>query len=316
MMSAMLDYSPWFIILNPVSGGGRARRRWPQLASALTRHGIAHESAVTSHAGHAVQLAQQAIVRGHRRLLALGGDGSFNELINGLFSQALVPLDKLLAGVAPLGTGNDWAHAMEVPNDPELLAAAMARGKERRVDLGVAEVSAAAGGKPGRFAFHNNAGAGINAEALRLTPRGGPRAPAYLVGLARALMRYKAPQFEVAVDGRLRAGRYLIVLAAIGNSYGAGMRLAPGAQIDDGLFDLVLVEAMPISAVLRRLPMLFNGRLQADPAVQMVRCRSVTIRTTPACGIEADGQDIGTAPVTLTMQPGMLNVLDCRPSAE
>ena len=184
------------------------------------------------------------------------------------------------------------------------------------MDLGIAEARGAIGDAPRRLAFHNNAGAGINAEALRLTPRGGPRALAYLVGLARALMRYRAPQFEVSVDGRLRSGRYLIALAANGRYYGAGMRLAPGAQVDDGFFDLALVETMSVPGALRRLPKLFNGKLATDPAVQMVRCRSVTIHATPACGIEVDGQDFGSTPVTLTLQPGALNVLDCRPSAE
>jgi YegS/Rv2252/BmrU family lipid kinase len=316
MMAIMLEPSRWFVIINPVSGGGRARRRWPELAAALARHGIQHDGAVTSRAGHAVQLAQQAIASGHRRLLALGGDGSFNELINGLVAQQEVPLETLLAAVAPLGTGNDWARTMQVPDDPELLAAAMARGRSRRVDLGIAEARGATGDAPRQLAFHNNAGAGINAEALRLAPRGGPRALAYLVGLARALVHYKAPQFEVSVDGRLRSGRYLIALAANGRYYGAGMRLAPGAQIDDGFFDLALVETMSVPGALRRLPKLFNGKLATDPAVQMVRCRSVTIHATPPCGIEVDGQDFGSTPVTLTLRPGALHVLDCRPSAE
>jgi len=312
----MSESSRWFVVVNPVSGGGRARRRWPLLSAALDRHGIEYESAVTSSAGHAVELAQQAIARGHRRLLALGGDGSFNELVNGLVAQRQVPLEQLLAAVAPLGTGNDWARAMQVPDSPDLLAKAMLRSRSRRVDLGIAEIPAVDGNPARRLAFHNNAGAGINAEALRFTPRSGPRALAYLIGLVRALMRFQAPHFEVSADGRLQAGRYLIALAAIGSYYGAGMRLAPSAQADDGYFDLVLVETMSILGALRRLPKLFNGRLQGDPAVHTVRCRAVTIRATPACGVEADGQDIGSTPVTLELQRAALHVLDCRPSAE
>ena len=316
MMPVMSEASRWFVIVNPVSGGGRARRRWPELAAILDRHGIEYESAITAQSGHAVELAQQAITRGHRRLLAMGGDGSFNELVNGLFAQQQVPLEQLLAAVAPLGTGNDWARAMQVPDDPELLVKAMLRARSRKVDVGLAEAPAAAGGRPRRLAFHNNAGAGINAEALRLTPRGGPRALAYLVGLVRALMRFKAPQFELSIDGRLRSGRYLIALAAIGNSYGAGMRLAPGALADDGYFDLALIEPLSIAAALRRLPRLFNGKLAGDPAIEVMRCRRVSLSTAPPCGIEIDGQDFGQTPLTLSIQPGALNVLDCRPSAE
>ncbi len=316
MMAFMPESSRWFIIVNPVSGGGRARRDWPQLAAALDRHGIAHESGVTSSAGHAVWLAQQAIASGHRRLLALGGDGSFNELVNGLLAQDEVPLAELLVSVAPLGTGNDWAHAMQVPDDPDLLAAAMARGKNRRVDLGIAETPAAVGVAPRRHAFHNVAGAGLDAEVLRHTPRGGPRALAYLIGLARVLTRYRAPRFELTADGQSRSGRYWIALAAIGPYCGGGMRLAPDAQADDGFFDLVMIEPMSLAGAISRLPRLFNGRLAGDPAVQVLRCRSATIRAEPACGVEIDGQDFGSTPVMLTLLPGALNVLDCRASAE
>lgn len=316
MMAVMSESARWFVVVNPVSGAGRALRRWPLLSAALDRHGVEYESAITSQAGHAIELAQRAIAQGHRRLLALGGDGSFNELVNGLFAQQQVPLERLLAAVAPLGTGNDWARTMQVPDDPELLARAMLRGRSRRVDLGVVEVHEAPGSPARRSAFHNNAGAGINAEALRLTPRGGPRALAYLIGLTRALMHYRAPQFEVSIDGRLRSGRYLIALAAIGSHYGAGMRLAPRAQADDGYFDLVMIEPLSIAGALRRVPKLFNGRLEGDPAVHVQRCQTVAIRATPACGVEVDGQDFGSTPVSLTLKHGALTVLDCRASAE
>lgn len=315
-MAAMPDPSRWFVIVNPVSGGGRARRRWPQLAAALDRRGVLHESVVTSAAGDAALLARQAIGRGHRRLLALGGDGSFNELVNGLFAQPEVPPDQILAAVAPLGTGNDWAHAMQVPDDPDLLAVALVRGRSRLVDLGIAESVVAAPGATGRLAFHNVAGAGLDAEVLRHTPRGGPRALAYLVGLARALLRYRAPQFELTADGRNWSGRYWIALAAIGPYCGGGMRLAPGAQADDGYLDLVTIEPLSLAATIARLPKLFNGRLADDPAVRTLRCRSLTIRSEPPCGVEVDGQSFGMTPLTVRILPAALRVLDCRPSPE
>jgi diacylglycerol kinase family enzyme len=94
------------------------------------------------------------------------------------------------------------------------------------------------------------------------------------------------------------------------------MRLAPDAQADDGFFDLVTIEPMSIAAAIRRLPGLFNGRLAGDPSVHVLRCRSATIRAEPPCGVEIDGQNFGTTPVTVTLLPGALNVLDCRASAE
>jgi YegS/Rv2252/BmrU family lipid kinase len=311
-MPAMPDPTGWFIIVNSVSGGGRARRRWPRLRAALQRLDIAHQSVTTSSPGEAIPLARDAIARGHRRLLALGGDGSFNELVNGALAQDRVPLGQLLVSVAPLGTGNDWARAMQVPDDVDALAAAMSRTSSRHADLGVAQAPSATGALPARQAFHNVAGAGLDAEVLRGTPRGGPRLLAYLVGLARALARYRAPQFALTVDGRSQSGRYWIALAAIGPSCGGGMRLAPAASLDDGYFDLVTIEPMPLRRLIRNLPRLFDGRLTGDSAVRQQRCRSVTIESDPPCGVELDGDVFGATPMTFSLAPGALTVLDCR----
>lgn len=311
-MSAMPNPTRWFVVVNPMAGGGRAHRRWPRLAAALQRCGIEFDCATTSAAGDAVRLAEEAIGRGHRRLLALGGDGAFNELVNGLLMQRVVPSGQLLASVAPLGTGNDWARAMLVPHDPDALAAAMARGRTRRVDLGVAQAEGGGGAESRRLVFHNAAGAGLDAEVLRLAARVGPRALAYLVGLARALVRFRAPQFELVVDGRSRSGCYWIALAAIGPDCGGGMRLAPAALLDDGCFEFVTIEPMPLAAAIARSPGLFDGRLAGDRAVRIQRCRTVTIHAHPPCGVQVDGQFFGPTPVTFSVLPDALSVLDCR----
>lgn len=315
-MAAMPDPSRWFIVINPVSGGGRARRHWPKLEAALARRGVAHESVITSSAGHAARLVQDAARRGYRRLLAVGGDGTLNELVNGLLEQREVPLDRFLVSVAPLGTGNDWARAMQVPDDPDELAAAMARGLSRPVDLGIAELSNMTGGAARRLAFHNVAGAGLDAEVLGHTPAAGPRVLAYLLGLARTLGRFRAPQFELTVDGVTHNGRFWIALAAVGPYCGGGMRLAPDARLDDGYLDLVTIEPMSITRAIASLPRLFNGKLASDPAVRMMRCRSVTIRSDPPCGVELDGQSCGTTPLSLGVMPAALTALDCRGLAE
>jgi len=301
----------WFVIANPASGGGRAERDWPRLAAALARRGIAHEFACTRGPGDATPLAAAALAAGHRRLLALGGDGTFNELVNGLFAERPPPPD-CIAAVAARGTGNDWARAMEVPDDPDRLADCMARGALRRVDLGLAEES---DGRR-RVYFHNVAGAGLDAEVLDRTPRRGPRALAYLTGLARTIARYRSPRFSIRADGRGIEGEFWLASIAIGPRCGGGMRLAPRAVIDDGWFDLVLVDKLSLAGALARLPKLFDGRLDGDPAFRITRCRSVAIDADPACGVQADGQSAGRTPVTLRLLPGALGALDCRRSAE
>ncbi len=311
MMARMADAKCWFIIANPVSGAGRARRYLPLLCAALDRRAIAWRCHVTAGPGDAATQAAHAFSAGHRRLLALGGDGTLNELINGLYGRDPAAPAQCLVAAAALGTGNDWAGTLRFPDDPDRLAAAMAGGRGRRVDLGLA---ADAAGR--RSVFHTVAGAGLDAEVIRRTPRRGPRAFAYGVGLLRTVARFQAPQFEVTVDGARDAGRYWLVLAANGPRCGGGMRLAPAAAPDDGLLDVLTVAPMPLGRALARFPRLFDGRLAGDPAFRVRPGRSATIRSTPPCEVELDGETWGTTPIELAVLPGALQALDCRGSAE
>jgi diacylglycerol kinase (ATP) len=306
MIEAMIDPRAWYIVVNPASGAGRAARLRPRLVAALERAGVAHRCVESAGPGDTERLVAGAVRAGSRRLLAVGGDGTFNELVNGLFASGIPPRECLVA-VAAGGTGNDWARAMGIPDEPGSLAACLARAASRPADVGIAVDAAGR-----RAAFHNVAGAGIDAEVIRLTPRRGPRAAAYLYGLARALARFRAPRFELVVDGRATAGDFLLVLAAIGPRCGGGMRLAPAARPDDGWLDLLTLEPMGPVRAIARLPKLFDGRLARDPAFRTVRCRALTIAAVPPCGVELDGQPFGWTPVALSILPGALAVLDCR----
>lgn len=306
-MAAVIDPAAWFIVVNPASGGGRAARLAPRLAAALERAGTTFTCAASTAPGDVQRLAARAAERGFRRLLAVGGDGTLNELLNGLCASGM-PLRDFLVAAAAGGTGNDWSRAMETPDDAVRLAACMARPAARATDIGVA-----VDGAGRRAAFHNVAGAGLDAEVIRRTPRAGPRAVAYLAGLVRALLAFRPPAFEVVADGHAASGRYLIALASIGPRCGGGMRLTPGAVVDDGWLDLLLLDPLTLPGALARLPRLFDGRLSGDPAFHVRRCRSATIASDPPCSVELDGQLFGTTPVTVTILPGAIMALDCRP---
>ena len=309
MMTTVIDPAAWFIVVNPASGGGRAARLAPQLAAALERAQVRFEIAASAAPGDAARQFARAAAAGHRRLLAVGGDGTLNELVNGLLESTVPPRECLVAAAAG-GTGNDWSREMRVPDDPDALARCMARAAGRPADVGIATGD---GGR--RQAFHNVAGAGLDAEVIRRTPRRGPRSTAYLAGVLRTLAAFRAPAFEVSADGVALGGRYLLALASIGPRCGGGMRLTPAARADDGLFDLLLLDPLTLAGALARLPKLFDGRLAGDPAFHVTRCRTVTIAAEPPCGVELDGQLFGATPLTVTIEQGALNALDCRAAA-
>ena len=309
MMTTMIDRDAWYVVVNPASGAGRAARFQPRLVAALERLQLPFDCVETAGPGHAECLFADAARGGRRRLLAVGGDGTFNELVNGLLASGVPPRD-CIVGVAAGGTGNDWSRAMEVPDDPDGLAACMARAASRRADIGIAVDDTGR-----RSAFHNVAGAGLDAEVIRRTPLRGPRAAAYLVGLVRALLASRPPHFELRVDGLPAGGRFLLVLASIGPRCGGGMRLTPGAAADDGWLDLLMLDPISLSGALARLPKLFDGRLAGDPAFHVRRCRNATIESDPPAGVELDGQLFGSTPVTVEVLPGALAALDCRQQA-
>ncbi len=308
MMTTVIDPDAWFIVFNPASGGGRAARFRPHLLAALESSGLPHHCVESAAPGDATSRFAQAAVEGFRSLLAVGGDGTLNELVNGLLGSG-VPSRECLVAAAAGGTGNDWSRAMEIPDDADVLVSCMARARSRAADIGIAEDA-----KGNRIAFHNVTGAGLDAEVIRHTPRGAPPAAAYLLGLVRTLATFRAPRFEIAVDGNQVRGRFLLVLASIGPRCGGGMRLTPDAVVDDGWLDLLTVDPLGPAAALARLPKLFDGRLGGDPAFHVVRCRTVEIRSDPPCGVEVDGQLFGSTPVKVTIQPGALRALDCRPA--
>ncbi|MBX3703029.1 MAG: diacylglycerol kinase family lipid kinase [Steroidobacteraceae bacterium] len=304
----------WFVVVNPASGGGTAARRWPLLARELGRRGLRFRAVETASPGHAAVLARDAVEAGARRLLAVGGDGTLHELVNGLRAQDRVPSADVTVAAAPQGSGNDWARTHGMPRDPARLAGAMAAGATRPLDLGLATCVAADGSGPRTAAFHNAAGAGLDAAVVRATSARGPRTIAYAVALVRALARFRAPGFTVTAAGQCRDAHLLTVIAAIGPDCGGGMRLAPGARPDDGLLELVTVADLPLVRALALAPGLWSGRAAADPAFHRLRCDRARITSAPACEVEADGQLIGRTPLEVAIVPGGLTALDCRPA--
>ncbi|MCX7057832.1 MAG: diacylglycerol kinase family protein [Proteobacteria bacterium] len=217
----------WLAILNPAAGRGRAARSWPRYAAALAARGINIELQTTSGPGEATRLAREAIAAGQSRILAIGGDGTLHEVLNGLIGA---PTRATLA-LAPCGTGNDWARGRAIPRRPAPFAAMLAAGRTLAHDVGAIEY-VADNGLQTRY-FINLAGVGYDAYVLEQLPRRGPRALAYLTAVAAGLIRYRPPLTQIAAAGERLSGRYFATFAALGRYAGGGMQFAPRARPDD-----------------------------------------------------------------------------------
>lgn len=293
----------WLVIANPISGQGRAMHHRHEIEAVLQRHGVAFELVVSEHPGHATELVARAVEGGCRRILAVGGDGTVNECANGIFRQRAAPTDEVVLGVMPIGTGNDWARGLRMPKDYAEVAALMAQGSHRLHDVGVAEF-----GDGSRRHFINVAGLGFDAHVVASLPDRTLGPMAYLVGLAKGLLSYDAVSLGLTFADRKVEARAFVLFFAIGRYCGSGMNVAPRAEVDDGLFDVTLVQALSRWEVLKSLRKLFDGTLLDHPKVIALREAQARVDAGPV-PVEADGELIGHAPVRFTLLPRALRVL-------
>ena len=307
-MAAPAAERRWLAILNPAAGGGHARRVWPRLAAALAAAGVAAEAVETRGPGDATTLVARAFERGTRRFLAVGGDGTLNEVVNGLGTGG----ERAAVAVAPLGTGNDWARGLGVPCGARALARMLKA--ERRVPHDLGRIEYTLGGRRGTRHFLNVAGLGYDADVLGRLGTRGPRSLRYLWAVVAGLARYEAPVCVIDCDGTRIEARLLVAFAAIGRYCGGGLKIAPAAEPGDGLLELAAVRAIPPLAALVRVPKLYLGTLAGDSAAITARAARILIETDRPTGVEADGQLLGLAPACIDVQREAIDaIVPCDP---
>jgi diacylglycerol kinase (ATP) len=282
-------------IVNPVAG---RRAGVHALDRVRARFGLvrAWDLVFSERPGHARELARAA-VNDYARVVAVGGDGTVGEVANGL-AQTRTAL-----AVIPAGTGNDVARNLNIPRDPIAAAQLALTGTPRPIDLGEVTTSTTT------LYFINIAGFGFDAEVAwrvnRLPKVGGGTLP-YVAGVLGTLFQYRAPLIRLRLDSRAVEAR--IFLVAVGNcaSYAGGMRIVPDAQPDDGLFDVCVVKNLSSFEVVRILPSLYSGGHVRHPAVEIVRCRDITVDAPGRVLCQADGELVGALPARFRLRPAAL----------
>lgn len=288
------------MVVNPAAGAGRTERQWPALRDDLMRLGVAFDCAVTTGPGDAERCARAAAGRGAALVVAVGGDGTLNEVVNGVADTAGVTV-----GLVATGRGRDAARNLGVPRDPREAVRRLATGSEVRLDLGLAEWD---DGR--RRYFVNVAGVGFDADvARRARDRSGAGTLPYVMAVLAALRAHRPVPGDVAVNGVPRwTGPLTAAVVANGAHYGGGMRIAPGADPADGLLDLVVLGAFGRLELLRWLPSVYRGGHVAHPNVRQQPVTRVRIAADVLLPTHLDGESGFPSPVTLSVRPGALHL--------
>src|SRR6266851_3520508 len=301
---SILRESTVTVFVNSAAGGGRARFYLTRIQKLFASLHIHAQFVITKSALELESSARNAISQGRRVLFAMGGDGTFQALANAAFGA------EVLLGVLPVGGGNDFAAALGLPVDPLKAAAVILQGEPRFVDL--LRVRTA----EGRIRLYaGGGGIGLDAEAARYasgTYRRFPGRSRYIASALRALVGFVP--FEVRVDFPgsdliPHEGKALLVAALNTPSYGAGLRLAPGATINDGLVHVVLIEDIGTIGVLRLLPRLMGSGELRTPRVKRWQVRKVRLTTPKPTMFHGDGEILGSTPVEIEVVPRALRVL-------
>jgi diacylglycerol kinase (ATP) len=304
------------VIVNPASAGGATGRAWPALASELRRHFGAFAVAFTERGGEAVEIAGREARGGRSFVIACGGDGTISEVANGIL-RAGVGTE---LGVLPSGTGGDFRRTLDVPARAADAARSLREGKTRALDAGRVRVTNERGEEEPKF-FLNVASFGMGGEVIRRVKsrEGLPAGAARLLGgrlsfAAAALqsaLTFEKPSVRVSLDGgaesQLTVANFCV---ANGRYFGGGMKIAPKALLDDGLFDVVAVGDVSAATVLTNSYRLYLGTHLGMHEVNHARARRVTAR--PASGeevkLEVDGELVGRLPAEFEILPGALRV--------
>jgi YegS/Rv2252/BmrU family lipid kinase len=286
-------------IVNPTAGGSAGAAALLQVARPIREAGAELQTAYSSSLDHARDLARQAGERG-RVVLAVGGDG-----IAGGIGGALSGTGTLF-GLVPAGRGNDFARALGLPADPAALARVLLDHPPRQVDT--IEVESAV--HP-RTVVLGSVYAGVDALANRYADharllRG---AASYYAGGLRAVATWRAATFRVTVDGEEHTHRGYTVVAANSAYYGSGRMIAPGARIDDGLLDVVLIRSVSRLLFFAIMNELKSGTHVGRPGVRVLRGREIRVEADRAVPYGADGEVEAVLPVTARVLPGALTML-------
>jgi diacylglycerol kinase (ATP) len=292
--------SPVVLLVNPTSGRGRGGRLAPEAARRLNERGIDTVVVVGTSAAETEALARKAVSEAPPAVVAVGGDGTVNTVLQAV-AGTTIPF-----GIIPVGTGDDNARTLGIPlGNPAAAADVVADGHTRVVDLATVTTDA---GDHRWFLGVLSSGfdSNVNERANRISwPKGQAR---YFVSILGELRTFRPVPYHLVVDGTPIDGKGMLVSVGNGISYGGGMKVCPGAVVDDGLLDLTWLHEVGKATFLKVFPSVYKGTHVEHPSVDTLRGRHIRIEA-PGQVAYADGERIGPLPIDVEVHPSALTVL-------
>ena len=317
----------WLVVVNVFAASRKAGSVWKKAAVMLEEAGVSYKPKFTGGKYNASELARLAAVAGYRKFVAVGGDGTIHDVLNGIaefvYSDASqgVTLSDFILGVLPVGSGNDWVKSTGVPRDVKAAVRLIAEGTTGRQDVVKVSVLDCPADEPAEPAvvsyMANIGGVGLDARVCEIVNRkkeqGRRGKKLYVSALLYCILNRVPVRAKVICDGvEVFDGKYLSIAFGIGKYSGGGMRQTPLAELGDGLIDITVIPDIPMWTIAKEVPKLFTGKFHTVDVLTTARCREVIVMSASEADAEpaeVDGEVIGRAPVKMEVLPDQLNVI-------
>jgi diacylglycerol kinase (ATP) len=292
-------------LVNPASASGATGRRWARLERRAARLGLTGKTYRSERPGHLSDLARKAVADGATLLVAVGGDGTVHEVVNGLAEDPAAEL-----AVIPYGTGTDFARSMGIPTAFEKAVTVAISGSTRPIDLGRAVYRTSRDGQGASY-FANIGSAGMSGAIARQTNEGSKLLGgklSYLWSTVAVFARWRPAELRVSVDGEDRKARMHDVVVANGPYFGGGIMICPDAVPDDGLFDVLLLGDLAKRDLALNMHKTYRGKHLPHPKAELLRGTTVSVEALEPVPIELDGEQPGTTPARFEIVPRRLRL--------
>jgi YegS/Rv2252/BmrU family lipid kinase len=302
----------WLVIVNPNAGRRRGLLDWEKISGYLRRYDLDFEPVFTERPGHATEIAIEYIERdGYRKVTVVGGDGTMNEVVNGIFHQKRFRTTDITLGMITVGTGNDWGRMFGIPSDYEEAVKVLTRNQTFIQDAGIVRYCNEEESEK-RY-FVNIAGMGFDAEVARKTNRmkqkGKGGVLLYFYNIFTSLINFRHVEALINVDGLDVENKIFSMNVGICKYNGGGMIQAPNAVPDDGLFDLTVIRKLSKPNVILSLKRLYNGTIDKHPKVDSYTAKSIRVESRHTIRLETDGESLGHTPIEFNIIPKSVKIL-------
>ncbi len=307
----------WYFIINPTSGQGKGKIQWTTIESALLQHQVPYDNVFTQHKLHALDLAKTAIENGYRKIVAVGGDGTNNEVVNGIMEQKTVPSTNILHTLFPIGTGNDWVRQYHISNELETWIQMLKM--EYSTVQNVGKVTYYNNKRREQRYFVNVAGMAYDAyvgKALYENQGASLKRLRFLYLTVACLFKYQLRKAHIRFDDKEIKDYFYLINAGICKYSGGGMQLVPHAQPDDGQLAITIARNLNKWNVIKSLPLLYNGNIDQHSLISIHKTKKITVE---AIGnqptlLEVDGEFLGETPVEISIIEAALKIVIPKPT--